>query len=103
MEKLLNNKHVLKSAHTKYIAERCSSRLRLLSALAGTRWGQHKETLLTTYKGLIKVLGILYAAPIWYPNMSRTSILRLQLIQNSTLRTATVSSHVFSVPPTSRG
>ena len=91
------------SAHTKYIAERCSSRLRLLSALAGTRWGQHKETLLTTYRGLIRSI-ILYAAPIWYPNTSRTSILRLQRIQNSALRTATGRDVIWggqrgAVPP----
>ena len=36
--------------HSGYIAERISSKNIVLNALAGTSWGQQKETLLMTYK-----------------------------------------------------
>ena len=69
-----------------YVAERASSRLRLLKALTGTGWGQQKETLLVTYKALIRSI-MSYAAPVWYPNVSNVN--RLQIIQNCALRVAT--------------
>ena len=38
--------------HSGYVAERVSSRNNILNALAGTSWGQQKETLLMTYKAV---------------------------------------------------
>ena len=84
------------SQHTKYVADRCASRLRIMSALAGTRWGQHKETLLITYRALIRSI-ILYGSPVWYPNTSASSIRRLQSLQNSGLRIATGSLRMSSI------
>ena len=63
-------------------------KLNILKALTGTDWGQHKETLVLTYKALIDS-SFSYAAPIWVPNASPSSIRRLQTIQNSALRIAT--------------
>ena len=74
--------------HVEAIEEKAKQRLTLLKALTGTTWGQQKETLIATYKALIESL-FSYAAPIWYPNASKTSIKKLQLIQNSALRVAT--------------
>ena len=70
------------------IAIRASSRLKILKALAHTSWGHQKETLLTTYKSIIQPI-INYAAPIWYPNASVSSIRKLQNIQNAALRIVT--------------
>jgi hypothetical protein len=55
-----------------------------LKALAGTSWGQCKETLLLTYKLLIRPL-IDYKCAVWYPNISATSIKKLQTIQNAAI------------------
>ena len=74
--------------HVEAIEERAKQRLSLLKALTGTSWGQQKETLIATYKALIDSL-FSYAAPIWYPNASKTSVNKLQTIQNSALRVAT--------------
>jgi hypothetical protein len=67
------------SYHIKDIAVRLASLLQILKALAGTSWGQQKETLLITFKCLILSI-INYAAPIWFPNASKTSIECLQVI-----------------------
>ena len=88
--------HLTFSPHIRYIAERCCSRLKLLAALAGTRWGQQKETLAITYKSLIRSI-ITYAAPIWYPNSSSSAIQRLQSIQNSALRIATGAHRMSAI------
>ena len=75
------------SPHAKDLADRARSRLNIMRALAGVSWGQSRETLLTTYKALIKPL-LTYAAPVWFPNASRSSIQPLQSIQNAALRIA---------------
>ena len=38
--------------HSDYVAERVSSRNNILTTMAGTSWGQQKETLLITYKAV---------------------------------------------------
>ena len=52
--------------HSQYVAERVSGRNNILKALAGTSWGQQKETLLMTYKAGGRSI-INYAAPVWSP------------------------------------
>ena len=74
--------------HVETIVARAKPRLNLLRLLCGTDWGQQKETILATYKSLIDSL-FSYAAPVWFPNASTTSIRKLQLVQNSALRIAT--------------
>ena len=59
-----------------------------MRALAGTNWGQQKETLMLTFKSLIRSL-ITYACPIWFPNAKPSSLNRLQTLQNAALRIAT--------------
>ena len=50
--------------HSSHVEERVSGRNNILRALAGTSWGQQKETLLMTYKAVGRSI-INYAAPIW--------------------------------------
>ena len=76
--------------HITDIAARASSRLQVLKALAGTSWGQDKETIMLTFQSLIKPI-LSYAAPVWFPATCRTNIDRLQRVQNQALRIASGS------------
>lgn len=73
------------SPHAREVAKGCTQRLKVLKALAGTSWGQDKETLLITYKALVRSR-IDYAAPVWVPNVKKTPLKRIQAIQNAGLR-----------------
>ena len=53
-----------------------------------TGWGKQKETLMVTYKAVMR-LALEYASSVWSPLVSSTSINKLQVIQNAALRTAT--------------
>ena len=75
--------------HVENLANKAKPRLNILRQLCGTDWGQQKETIMLNFKTLIR-LRFTYAAPIWFPNTSETSIKKLQVIQNSALLIATV-------------
>ena len=70
--------------HSQYVAERVSGRNNILKALAGTSWGQQKETLLITYKAVGRSI-INYAAPVWSPNLHDTNYRKIQYTQNGAL------------------
>ena len=74
--------------HVKATTAKCSKRLNILKALAGSSWGHQKETLLLTYQSLIKPI-LSYAAPIWLPHISLTNLRSIQVIQNKALRAIT--------------
>ena len=74
--------------HAEDLVEGAKRKFPILKALTGTDWGQHKETLIATYKAIIDST-FSYAAPIWVPNASPSSVASLQTIQNSALRLAT--------------
>ena len=65
--------HFTFTPHTEEVAERARNRLNILRALAGTSWGQDKETLVTTFKSLISSI-LHYACPIWFPNTSDSAL-----------------------------
>ena len=58
--------------HVSEIAARAPSRLQVLEAFTRTAWGQDKETVLLTFKAIIKPI-LSYAVPIWFPATSRTN------------------------------
>ena len=60
----------------------------MLKPLAGSSWGQEKETLLLTYNALEKSIAS-YAALVWGTNASDSSFEKIQTAQNAALRTAT--------------
>ena len=60
----------------------------MLKALAGSSWGQEKETLLLTYNALGKSIER-YASPVWSTNASDSSFKTIQTAQNAALKTAT--------------
>ena len=55
------------NTHCVQVANRVSERNNVLKALAGTYWGQQKETLLLTYKALGRSIAN-YVAPVWSTN-----------------------------------
>ena len=63
-------------------------KLNIIKSLAGSSWGQDKETMLITYKSICRST-LEYAAPIWAPSISDTNWSRLQSVQNQALRAAT--------------
>ena len=59
-----------------------------IKALTATGWGKQKETLMATYKAVMRP-ALEYASSVWSPISSSTSINKLQVMQNAALRTAT--------------
>ena len=59
----------------------------ILKALTGTNWGKQKETMLVTYKSLIRSL-FMYAVPIWLRYTLPSLVQILQSIQNTAPRIA---------------
>ena len=84
------------NAHCVQVANRVSKRNNVLKALAGTNWGQQKETLLLTYKALGRLIAN-YAAPVWGTNASDTSLGNIQRTQNEALRIITGSHKMSSI------
>ena len=82
--------------HSSHVAERVSGRYNILKALAGTYWGQQKETLLMTYKAVGRSI-INYAAPVWNTNLRDTNYRNIQYTQNEALRISTRCHKMSSV------
>ena len=59
----------------------------IIKALTATGWGKQKETLMATYKAVMRP-ALEYASSVWSPIASSTSINKLQVMQNAALRTA---------------
>ena len=85
------------NVHRTQAATRVSNRNNILKALAGTTWGQQKETILMTYKAIGRSVAN-YGAPVWSTNASAiTSIGNIQIAQNEALRIATGSHKMSSI------
>ena len=84
------------SFNTHCVANRVSKINNVLKALAGTNWGQQKETLRLTYKALGRSIAN-YAAPVWSTNASDTSLGKIQRTQNEALRIITGSHKMSSI------
>ena len=83
------------NVHCTQAATRVSNRNNVLKALAGTIWGQWKETILMTYKAIGR--SVANGAPVWSTNASATSIGKIQITQNEALRIATGSHKMSSI------
>ena len=82
--------------HCTYVSDRIDKRNKMLKALAGSSWGQEKETLLLTYNALGKSIAS-YATPVWSANASDSSFRKIQTAQNTVLRTATGAHKMASI------
>jgi hypothetical protein len=74
--------------HGKYAVDRSRNRLNVLKALAGSSWGQQKETLVLSYKAICRSVAE-YGVQIWGHLLSATGWQKLQVVQNDALRIAT--------------
>ena len=74
--------------HIKILKEQTTELLKFLKALAGTNWGQQKETITMTYKAL-KKSKLAHTASVWFPNISTSAGQMLQAVQNAAVRVAT--------------
>ena len=82
--------------YSQYVAERVSVRNDIIEALAGTSWGQQKETPLITYKAVGRSI-INYATPVWSPNLHDACYRNIQCTQNDSLRIATGCHKLSSI------
>ena len=80
--------------HSGYVSDRVSSGNYILMALAGTSWGQEKETLLMTYKAVGRSI-INLAAAVSSTNLRDTNYRNIQYTQKEALMVAT-GSHKMS-------
>ena len=75
----------IQQTHSQHLSTRTQSSTK---ALIATGWGKQKETLMATYKAVMRP-ALEYAYSIWSPLASSTSINKLQVMQNVVLRIAT--------------
>ena len=76
------------SPHIHNISLQAHTPLQIIKTLTATGWGKQKETLMATYKAVMRP-ALEYASSIWSLLASSTSINKLQVMQNSAWRTAT--------------
>ncbi|XP_044744603.1 uncharacterized protein LOC123306596 [Coccinella septempunctata] len=74
-------------AHIERLKTDCLKRLNIMKALANSQWGADEQTLLTIYRTLIR--SKLDYGCIIYASASRTTLEKLNSIQNTALRLAT--------------
>ena len=82
--------------HCSYVTDRIDKINNMLKALAGSFWGQKKDTLLLTYNALGTSIAN-YATPVWSTNVSCSSVKKIQIAQNADLRTATGARKMVSI------
>ena len=76
------------STHIHNISVQAHKPLQIIKSLTATGWGKQKETLMATYKAVMRpALG--YTSSVWSPIASSTSINKLQVMQKTALKTAT--------------
>ena len=82
------------STHIHNISVQAHKPLQMIKALTATGWGKQKETLMATYKAVIRP-ALEDASSIWSPLASSTSINKRKIMQNAALRTAIGSKHTI--------
>ena len=76
------------STHIHNISVQAHKPLQMIKVLTATGWGKQKETLMVTYKAVMRP-ALEYASSIWSHVASSTSIKKRKVMQNAALRTAT--------------
>ena len=76
------------NAHVNKVAAKARRRSKILRCLAGKEWGQSLETQRALYTTYIRS-SLEYAAPSWYPWISKSAKLILERVQNQCLKTMT--------------
>ena len=70
------------STHIHNISVQAHKPLQMIKTLTATGWGEQKETLMATYKAVMRP-ALEYAFYMWSPLASSTSINKLQVMQNA--------------------
>ena len=76
------------STHIHNVSVQAHKPLQIIKAHTATGWDKQKETLMATYKAVMRP-ALEYASSVWSPIASSTSINKLQVMQNAALRTVT--------------
>ena len=76
------------NTHMHIISIQAHKPLQMIKTLTATGWGKQKETLMATYKAVMRP-ALKYASSIWSHLSSSTSINKLHVMQNAALITAT--------------
>src|SRR5215469_14948136 len=82
------HQHMRFTPHVKEITRKTTIKSKVISTLTGTNFGQHKETLKTVYKQVIRPT-LNYASPAWYSPLSQANKDIMQKLQNRSLRIIT--------------
>ena len=80
--------HFTFAPHAHDCVERASRALKVMKATAGSNWGFTTETLVATYKAIVRLI-LNYAAPIWFTQVPSSHLDKIEVIQNKVLRIAT--------------
>ena len=84
----LDPKLTYSTTHIHTISVHAHKPLQIIKALTATGYGKQKETIMATYKAIMRP-ALEYASSIWSPLASSTSINKLQVMHNAALRTVT--------------
>ncbi|CAK9795846.1 Probable RNA-directed DNA polymerase from transposon X-element [Anthophora plagiata] len=84
---LILDKKMTWTPHMKYLKESCSKRLNILKVLANNSWGADQETLLRTYRAIIRSK-LDYGSTV-YSSAKQHTLKIIEPIHNSALRIAT--------------
>ena len=75
------------STHSHNISVQAHKPLQIIKSLTATGWGKQKETLMATYKAVMRP-ALEYASSVWSPIASSTGIDGLRVMRNAALGTA---------------
>ena len=71
--------------HVQYLCQKTNLRLQQLSRVSNSIYGITQSDLRTMYIAYVRSV-LEYAAPVWYPCLSRSNLEKIQRIQNRALR-----------------
>ena len=84
------------STHIYIISVHARKPLQIIKALTATGWGKQMETLMATYKAVMRA-ALEYDSSTWSHLASSTSTDKLQVMQNAALRPATVCTQYTNI------
>ena len=84
------------STHIHNISVQAHKPLEMIKTITETGWGKQKETLMATYKAVMRP-AVEYTPSIWSALAYSTSINKLQVMQNATFRNATKCTQTYTI------
>ena len=87
------------STHIHSVSVQAHNPQQIIKALTATGWGKQKETLMATYKAVMRP-ALEYASSVWSPIASSTSINKLQVMQNTIFNNGRYTTNIPTDPHT---